>query len=236
MIRFAKTLLLAGVVLIVANPATGQVGHDPDNTPFRDLRYRQLGSVFGGYFTGGKGITGAGPADGPVVGVRWEFKLGRGPITGYGSVAGALMERDLLNPDEPPETRVFQTVNQRMVMVTGGLEMVLTGRKTWNGFAPYVGAGTGITVGLEVPQDSVFSFGNKLHFSPNIGVRAFAGRNFHFRLEARDVLWRLKYPTGFRSTPANDPTADPILTADQPQAEWVHHPVFIFAIGFTLRE
>jgi opacity protein-like surface antigen len=231
--------LLAGAVACLAilqtTAAAAQVGHLPESSPYRDMRVKQALVFFGGYLTGGEGSAGVGPTDGPLAGARWEITVGAPSILFLG-VSAANLDRLLINPDNPPSTRTLGTAKQTIVMLDGGLNFVLTGRKTWKGFAPYVGVGMGMAFGGSVPEDSSgFTFKSKFHIGPALGVRIHPNPRFHFRVEWRGIFWRLTYPQQFFQPPTSapgTPVLNPLIETD---SDWVFHPTLVLGIAYTLR-
>ena len=139
-------------------------------------------------------------------------------------------------PIEPPGAgRELGTARQNVWVADGGINLLITGRKTWNGFAPYAGVGFGMVLGGEVPEDSVFTFGRKFHIGPQIGMRYFFNRRFHLRVETRDMIWRMTYPQVFLTIPEEEPRI-PVIDGDIDRlAEWTHHLVLMIGFGWTLR-
>ncbi len=229
--------LLAGAAACLAvfqtTTALAQVGHLPENSPYKDMRIKQALVFYGGLMSGGEGNAGVGPTDGPVGGARWEITVGAPSILFLG-LSLANLERPLVKLDDPPDTRFFGSANQRIVMVDAGLNFVLTGRKTWRGLAPYLGVGFGMALGGSVPEDSSgYTFKTKFHIDPTIGIRFHPSPRFHFRIEGRAVTWRLSYPPQFFEDPTNAlPLLDPLIQTD---TDWTVHPTLLFGIGYTLR-
>ena len=226
--------LLAGTAVFLAvfqtTTALAQVGHLPENSPYKDMRIKQALVFYGGVMSGGKGNAGVGPTNGPVGEVRWEIAVGAPSILFLG-LSMANLERPLVNPDDPPDTRFFDSANQRIVMVDAGLNFVLTGRKTWRGLAPYMGVGFGMAFGGAVPEDlSGYTFKTKFHIDPTIGIRFHPSPRFHFRIEGRAVFWRLNYPPRFFD--GTDPLLNDLI---QTNTNWTVHPTLLFGIGYTLR-
>ncbi len=112
---------------LLSTPALGQVGHVAENSPYKDMRIKQALVFYGGYVSGGRGNVGVGPSAGPLGAVRWEFAVGA-PSVLYLGVAFADLERALVNPGDPPDTRFFGTAHQKILMLNGGFNNVLTGR------------------------------------------------------------------------------------------------------------
>jgi hypothetical protein len=229
-------LTVALCALALTSGLEAQVGHDPFSSPYRDLRLKHTLTFFGGYITSGEGRADVGPSNGALAGVRWDIHVG-GATSLFLGVAGAAAERNLVDPTLPPDTRYFATASQQLFILDGGFNLILTGRKTWHGLAPYVGGSMGMVLGAAVPQDTVsgFTFNNKFQLGPQIGIRFFPTRRVHLRIEGRNVMWRLKYPGAFFSRPLTDPSAasvlDPVTTKN---SEWVHHPVLKIGLGWTL--
>ncbi|MCH8938144.1 MAG: hypothetical protein IH966_01875 [Gemmatimonadetes bacterium] len=226
--------LLAGTAVCLAvfqtTAALAQVGHLPENSPYKDMRIKQALVFYGGVMSGGEGNAGVGPTNGPVGGVRWEIAVGAPSILFLG-LSMANLERPLVNPDDPPDTRFLDSANQRIVMVDAGLNFVLTGRKTWRGLAPYMGVGFGMAFGGSVPEDlSGYTFKTKFHIDPTIGIRFHPSPRFHFRIEGRAVFWRLNYPPRFFD--GTDPLLNDLI---QTNTNWTVHPTLLFGIGYTLR-
>ena len=226
--------LLAGTAVCLAvfqtTAALAQVGHLPENSPYKDMRIKQALVFYGGLMSGGEGSAGVGPSNGPVGGARWEIAVGAPSILFLG-LSLANLKRPLVNPDDPPDTRFFGSASQRIVMVDAGLNFVLTGRKTWRGLAPYLGVGFGMAFGGSVPRDSSgYTFKSKFHIDPTIGIRFHPSPRFHFRIEGRAVFWRLNYPPRFFD--GTDPLLNDLI---QTNTNWTVHPTLLFGIGYTLR-
>ncbi len=226
--------LLAGAAACLAvfqtTTALAQVGHLPESSPYRDMRIKQALVFYGGLMSGGEGNAGVGPTDGPVGGARWEVTVGAPSILFLG-LSLANLERPLVKPGNPPDTRFSGSANQRIVMADAGVNFVLTGRKTWRGLAPYLGVGFGIALGGSVPEDSSqYTFKAKFHIDPTIGIRFHPSPRFHFKIEGRAVAWRLSYPPQFFE--GTDPLLDPLIQTD---TDWTVHPTLLFGIGYTLR-
>jgi hypothetical protein len=224
------------LLLFLSLPLSAQVGHEPRSSPYRDLRIKQTITGFGGYLWGGYGKAGVGPGDGPLAGIRWDVHLG-----GFASLflGGSYsdLERVLLDPSQPPETRVVGTTTQGVTIIDGGANLLLTGRKTWHGLMPYIGAATGIALGGSVPEDSLtnYTFNTKFHFGPTGGFRFFLSRRLHLRAEGRVMFWKLSYPNVFFQ-PGVDPIVPPILDpTTNSQSEWVTHLTLMIGLGYTLR-
>lgn len=233
--RFATAALL--LALSAPALAAAQVGHPPDASPYDDMRVAQYLTISGTYLTGGEGSAGVGPTDGRLGGVGWDLRIG-GPTYVHLGLAAGQFQRTLIDPTQGAATRVLGTVSQSMFLADAGVGLVLTGQKTWHGFAPYVGASVGLALGGSVPADSLsgFTFSTRFHVGPVAGLRWHPTERLHLRVEGRDMLWRLRYPAGFFSPPANALGEPPLLDNAQIQGgQWVHHPTLVLSVGYALR-
>lgn len=216
--------------------AAAQVGHDPADSPFRDIRNRTNFVATAWRVTGGGGSLDVGPRSGEGVGVRYEMRL-NGPTDAFLEGAWTRLERLVINPDVPEADRVSGPVDQSVILVDAGLSVLLGGNKTWNGFAPYVGGSLGLAFGSDIAADSSgFTFNAKFVSGPHLGVRWYASSALSFRLEGRLLFWQLKYPSTFFDDPRAPPGAPPVLSqATDPDSEWTSHPALTIAVGYAVR-
>lgn len=235
--HLARTIIL---VLVSASVSVSvghtQVGHPPGSSPYRDLRSKYQISATGGYSWGGGGKVEVGPARGRFGGMRFDLHLA-GPGAVQLGVNVGNFDRLLLDPSQAPDARILGTTTQSVIMVDAGLNLVLTGAKTWYGLAPYAGASLGLALGGDVPAAdslSLFKFSTKFLVGPQIGFRWFPFRRVSFRFEARDVIWRLSYPSQFFDPPANAPDDDPVLDSRfNKTTQWTHNPMFLVSVGWA---
>ena len=231
-------ILSCAAVLAACAPVSlaAQVGHPPDDSPYRDIRVRTSLLAAGGYIAGSHGQLGIGPSGGRLVGLQYEMALG-GPTDGFLMVSQGSLDRIVIDPGAPVESRVTDSLTQSIVFVQAGLTILLTGDKTWRGFAPYLGASLGLGFGSGVPQDSSgFTFGTKFVTGPHVGVRWYPTRSVHLRVEGRQLFWQLKYPQTFFNPPSRAPSDPPVLgVATDPDSEWTAHPTLLVALGFAFR-
>ncbi len=212
--------------------ALGQVGHDPEHSPYHDLRATHQFTLSGGYLAGGGGRAGVGPRQGPLLGFRYSLSLGAVELTM--ALHGASLDRHIVDPTAPLDKRDAGVVHQSVMLADGGFNLRLTGAKTWHGFLPYVGASAGAATGGSVPQDnSGFSFTTRFEFGPHLGVRYYGPGALSLWVEGWDPMWRLRYPNSFFDTTIN-PT--PVLTVGtDPTTEWTHNPTVLVGFSLTVR-
>ena len=184
------TLALA---LLAPGPLLAQVGHPPGKSPYRDIRKGHTVTPFAAYFAGDGGRFGVAPHDGWVYGFRYDIRTGStiqmGLLLGHGQ-----MERLILD-SLVAEGQVTGTANQSTTFVETDLQLNLTGGKTWNRLAPFIGAGIGLVWAEDVHADrGVFELGTKFYFAPHAGLRLFVTDRIHLRGDARVIFWKLNYP------------------------------------------
>lgn len=229
--------VLMGTVLAVTvtHAATAQVGHPPSDSPYRDIDRGHTAAATVGYLSGSRGRAEVGPSAALTLGVRYELRLS-GPTDIVFSLSRAGADRFVIDPLQPPAERRAGPVSQSMVLGDVGLHFLITGSKTWNGLAPYVGASFGVAVASSTPQDtSGYEFGTKFTIQPMVGVRYYPTTSVSLRLEIRDVLWRLRYPGSFFGSATGDPEDDPVLAPGAGDTQWTHHPWLTAGIGIAFR-
>src|SRR3989449_5040356 len=190
----AMVLLLA---IVPSFRLAAQVGHDPSHSPYRDVgRGATLVLTFG-HLGGSRGGPGVGISDGPTGGLRYEASFGAlGAALG---IAYGHTTRFVVDPTKDSVSRKSGPFDTDVVLADAALQLSLTGRKTWHGLAPYVGGALGVAVGGGSPPDpSGYNFGNKLTLAPQAGVRWYPARRVSVRADFRLVLWKLRYPLGYK--------------------------------------
>lgn len=227
--RFRSLAVL--VLLLAARSAAAQVGHDPNSSPYRTLRYGQFIGTSVGYFNGMGGQLGVAPHEGMTVGLRYDF-LAAGTITfGIGASYGSL-DRFIIDPTKPVETASSGPVKQSVTLVEGVLQFNLTGGKTWNRIAPFLSGGFGIVLAGSTPEDQTeFKFRTKLAITPGIGARIFLAERLYLKLEARSTFWQVSYPASFKVPPSSDPTKPPVIPGAS--KEWVTNGWFSVGLSYA---
>lgn len=237
--RTAKRMMVvAGISLSVipSFPLSAQVGHDPGASPFRDVPLRPMPVVFGGYLSGDQGRVGAGMSNALTVGARYEIPAGRSLLFQF-TAAYLSGDRFILDPraDSTSPARRTGPFKSEVALAEIGLQLRLTGAKSWHGWAPYVGTGLGLMFDVNSPGDTTgsgYKFGTKLTIAGATGVRWYPSRRFVIYAEARAHLWRLKHPASFHDdTQASDRST--VLPLTVPVNDWTLHPWFSLGIGWT---
>jgi hypothetical protein len=200
------------VLCLAASPLAAQVGHDPAHSPYRDITKSKTITFLYGDVGGNGGKVGVGPHNGQSYGVRAELRLS-GPVSFGLTFAKAKLERLVVSAEDSVDNRVDGPVDQDLTFFEGTLQLNLTGKKTWNRLAPFIGMSVGYVHGSDLnttvtPDSSGYRFGGKLYFTPAIGVNLHVNSLLALRLEARQMFWKLNYPLAYVQEPAAEPPSD----------------------------
>src|SRR2546429_4683417 len=133
------------------NVVAAQVGHEPAHSPYHDVRRGGVLVFTFGNLGGSRGSVGVGPSDGKTGGIRYEVPFGA--VGASLGLAYARMNRFVVDPFTDTTSRKSGPSTNDVVLLDAGLQLILTGRKTWRGFAPYVGGVLGPAVGGKAPRD-----------------------------------------------------------------------------------
>lgn len=234
-------LRAAVLTLATALPLSAQVGHAPASSPYRDIPNGKSLMVLVGDVGGNGGRIGVGPHNGRSYALRFDVRIGT-PLNFQATIGKAQLERLVVSADDSVATRVKGPVDQALTMFEAGFQLNLTGKKTWNHLAPFIGAGIGYAHGASLPagapQDSSgYKFGGKIYLVPSLGTRIFLGNSLHLRLEARQLFWKLSYPLSYTDEPAAQPSTDPnhpnaVLPSGK-RDQWSGGREFRLGLGFS---
>lgn len=188
----AGLLALAGVVALPAH-AEAQVGHLPQQSPYEDLKPGQNLSVTAGWLTMRRDPAGVAPKSSALATVRYDISIG-GPASFYARYAFAPSERRLLLPTNPLPTRVLSTPKVTTHVADIGLDLALTGRKTWRRLSPSVTAGIGMVSDFTAADTGAYEFGSKFAFSYGFALRYFLRSGIALRADITNFTWQYQYP------------------------------------------
>jgi hypothetical protein len=231
-----RAVLVVLALVIGAGGLSAQVGHAPDNSPYRDIRKGHTFTALYGKFGGSGGEFGIGPHDGPTYGFRYDIRTASAVQIGLGFAHGSL-DRLIVDPFVALANRVSGPVKQSVNFAELNLQLNLTGGKTWHRLAPFVGSGVGLTFPSSTPQDtSRFTFGHKIYLAPFTGLRILVTDRLSLRGEARVAFWKLKYPTTFTTEPPLEPGtpdhSNAVIT-DGRLNEWITSSWLTVGLGYS---
>src|SRR3989442_11700925 len=149
------------------NVVAAQVGHEPAHSPYHDVRRGGVLVFTFGYLGGSRGSVGVGPSEGKTGGIRYEVPFGA--VGASLGLAYARMNRFVVDPFKDTTSRKSGPSTNDVVLLDAGLQLILTGRKTWRGFAPYVGGVLGVAIGGKSPPGTRGDkFGAKIPGAPQL--------------------------------------------------------------------
>jgi hypothetical protein len=172
-------------------------------------------------------VLGVGPSGGRLGSLRYEVPFG--PALAF-SLGGAVGQgsRYVADPSKNQAQHISGPVNITMGIFDATARLMLTGPKTWHGFAPYLGAFAGFVFGSTVTSDkSGYEFRTKATYGPDLGLRVYPSRRVALRIDGRLAFWRLNYPLAFKQP---SPDGSRVLDVNADDHETTRHPW----IGITL--
>src|SRR5438132_4747336 len=174
---------------------SAQVGHNPATSPYRDIALHPGPMFFVGHLGADRGNVGVGTSNAITYGARYELPAGR--VVQF-QFTGAYLpgDRFLVNPyaDSNSASRRSGPVKSDLLQVEIGMQLRLTGGKTWRGLAPFVGTGLGLISELNAAADtSGYRFGTKFTIAFVSGVRWYPARRVTVTGDLRALFWRLKF-------------------------------------------
>ena len=204
--RLAVSLIATALIA----PATlrAQVGHRPDRSPYEDLRTGQNISISAGWLAVRRDPANVAPNASPFAAVRYDIAIG-GPAAFYARYAFAPSERRLLLPTNPKSTRQIGTPSVKTHIADVGLDLALTGKKTWHRLSPSVTGGVGLASDFTAADTGAYKFGTRFAFTYGFAMRYFTRSGIALRADATNHTWQYQYPDRY-FVQASDGTA--ILT------------------------
>jgi hypothetical protein len=201
-----KQLLGALALAIIATTARAQVGHLPENSPYRDLETRQEFTFFGGRYTTGKDPIGVAPLDGPMYGIRYQVHVG-GPAFLMARWSHVNSSRFAIDPTKNGAGRKLGKHNESINLYDIDLALNLTGEKSFHHIVPVVNFGAGVaSCSCSVPNDP-YTFGTPFAFTFGGGLRYVPGSRLQLTVDWNDYLYQIKYPTAYYVIPTGGTAA-----------------------------
>jgi hypothetical protein len=187
--------------------------------------------LFVGHLSGDRGKAESGMSNARTFGLRYELPAGRALIfqfTGVYFKGDRFVINPYVNATAPQrKTGPFET---DLGMGEIGMQLRLTGGKTWRGFAPYAGMALGLMFDVKEPRDtSGYRFGTKLTPAVAAGARWYPARHIQVNLDLRLQMWRLKYPVAYHLAA---PDGSRILPLTSTLQDWTLHPWISVGVGW----
>lgn len=159
-----------------------------------------------GYLNMSRGNLEFGPGPTAVAGLRFRARVSS-PLSLEIGLGLGNSDRFVVDPRPETGPEVVDTVSSSWAQAAVGLQLALTGRRTWNGIQPYVLLGGGLVRGLDEEESAVFSdsteadlryeIGTAPLLQVGVGAELKPSDRLGVGIELRDHLIRLKTPEGF---------------------------------------
>ena len=218
------------------------------DTPYRWIEPSLRLGVYGGWWAAERGIMDLGPGPTGVGGARFRARISS-PLSLEAGLGLGASERFVIDPRLESGPGVVDTLDATWARLEAGVQVALTGARTWNRLQPYAVIGGGLLFGLdeerspalgdedgngdgngdgdgEPPPDPAadlrYDLGTAPFFQGALGVEFFPGGRLGVGLEARDQLLRIKTPEGFFADEILNRIEQLGLPAPR-ETEWTHH-------------
>ena len=224
-----KHSLSALALAVFATTAGAQVGHLPQNSPFRDVETRQELTFFGGQFNAGGDPAGVAPQSGPMYGLRYEIHVG-GPAFLMARWSHVNSERFPVDPTKIGAAAQLGKKSVSLNLYDVNLAVNLTGEKSFHHIIPIINFGAGIgSCGCSVALDP-YTFGTPFAFSFGGGLRYVPGGRFQVRADWNDYLYQIKYPNQYYIIPTGGTAA--VVGPRQSRSFWKNNGALTVGASF----
>lgn len=222
---------LAAALLLLPVPALAQVGTLPENSPFRDLEYRQEVTAFTGWFHAASDAAGVTPRGGPMLGARYDVRIG-GPAMFTARLATVFSERRVLDPARSGAARDLGVQEQGLYLGDVALTVNLTGNKAWRDLVPYTTVGVGLASDFKGRDQGGYKFGTTFAISLGGGVRWVPADRWQLRAEVTDWLYQIEYPDSYY-IPTTSTSDDAVLRGSQSKSAWNHNLALVLGGSYA---
>lgn len=226
----AVRALAALVLLAVPTAAEAQIGHRPETSPYEDVKLGQTITLNGGWLALGRDPAGVAPDASLFAQIRYDAAVG-GPASLYARYTLAPSQRALLAPGAIASKRKTGTPSVMMHVIEGGLDLALTGQKTWHHLIPSLEGGVGIVSDFAAADSGAYQFGVKFGISYGANLRYMRASGLQLRVGLTNFLWQYAYPDRY-FTKAPDSTA--ILVDTKDRSKWKNNIGLSAGVSYPL--
>ncbi len=202
--------------LVMPAVLAAQVGHLPANSPFEDVKLGQNLSIMGGWMAMTRDPADVAPLSSLAAALRYDIGIG-GPASLYARYVVAPSERKLLQPTNPLAKRVIGTPGVTTHQLDAGLDLALTGKKTWHRLIPSLNGGVGVVTDFAAADTGAYRFGTKFSFSYGLSLRYLPRMGPMIRVDLTNFMWQYEYPDRY-FVKASDTTS--VLTDTRNRSSW----------------
>jgi hypothetical protein len=203
--------LAAALALLAVAPAVGQEAAADTAARHITSPYHWVGSAirmgaFGGWLGTNRGASDLGPGSAPFGGVGFRARISN-PLTIEVRAAYGKTNLWVIDPRLPNGPAPVDTTTTRWASIEAGLQLAITGQRSWHRLQPYLLLEAGFLRGFDqVASDSLasadeaafrYSLGTMPVLELGAGFEWIPGGRYSVSFEARDKLLHLKAPAGF---------------------------------------
>ena len=211
-----KVFVSAIALAVFATSVDAQVGHLPQNSPYRDLETSQELTFFGGHYRAGKDPIGIAPDDGSMFGARYLVHVG-GPAFLMARWSHVNSDRLTIDPTKTGTARQLGRRNVSVNLYDVDLALNLTGQKSFHHIVPVINLGGGVASCSCSAANDPYTFGTPFAFTFGGGLRYVPGGRFQLTADWNDYLYQLKYPTAYYLAPTGGTAA---VSSSQARSFW----------------
>lgn len=225
------TVRFALILALIPSFASAQVGHPPNDSPYRDVSRRPRLTLFGGWYSAADDDAGVLPKSAPLLGARMEVHVG-GPADIMVRLGHVATERTVIDPTKSAGSRVIETRDVSLGFGEIGLSFSLTGAKTWHHVMPTLNGGIGLVSDFRGVDPGGFKHGTTFAVSYGFGMRYVPQTSrFSIRADIGSYMYSLEYPVSYY-TPAGDGTS--VLTQDTKRSQWRNNWTLTLGVSYLL--
>lgn len=227
--RCAAVAVLASL-LVAPRTVEAQVGHTPLSSPYQDVKFGQTLTAFGGWLNIKRDPAGVSPEPAAFGQLRYDIAVG-GPALMFARYTMAPTQRNVLVPAVPVAQRILRTQSTTMHVMDAGIDLALTGRKSWHRLVPSLSGSAGLVSDFAEADSGAYKFGTKFTLSYGVGLRHVRTNGVQFRVDATNFLWQYDYPDRYFVT-ASDSSA--ILGSSKGRSAWRGNWALAAGVAFPL--
>ena len=195
--RSPRVRLLVGSLLLLAPAvARAQVGHRPSESPFQDVKLGHNITASAGYMWMENDPAGVAPKSAGYGQLRYDAAVG-GPASLFARWTVVPSSRALKAPGAIANAQVTGFPKVVMHIFDGGIDLSLTGNKSWHRLVPSIYGGMGMVSDFASPDSGNYQFGNKFEFSFGFVTRYAHPTGIKLRFEASTHAWQYDYPPSY---------------------------------------
>ncbi|MBL0172775.1 MAG: hypothetical protein IPP90_19115 [Gemmatimonadaceae bacterium] len=209
-------LLILGLVGAAPAMVQAQIGHRPSQSPYEDVKPGQSVSLSAGWLAIARDPAGVAPDAAPFGQLRYDVAIG-GPASLFARYTLATTQRALFAPSAVADKRKTGTPGVAMHVIDAGIDVALTGKKTWHHLIPSLTGGVGVGSDFAAVDSGGYQFGVKFALSYGLGLQYVRSSGLRLRLDATNFRWQYDYPDRY-FVKATDGTS--ILSDTKNRSAW----------------